>query len=138
MSISDKYSGFYKCLGYMESTMRRMQLKFGYFMMPVHLVQYRGAVENFNSRKLFMPTNSGTVFLLLKITLCVALYKSRKTSKLISVGIPLFNILLILSYHFYRFQVCYAVTSKLTKAQKLYLNRVCLFVPGILAYLRII
>ena len=40
-----------------------------------------------------MPTNSGRVLLLLKITLCVALYKSRKTSKLISVGIPLFNIL---------------------------------------------
>ena len=40
-----------------------------------------------------MPTNSRRVLLLLKITLCVALYKSRKTSKLISVGIPLFNIL---------------------------------------------
>ena len=47
-----------------------------------------------------MPTNSGRVLLLLKIALCVALYKSRKTSKLISVGIPLFNILLILKLPF--------------------------------------
>ena len=53
MSVSDKYSGFYTCLGYVESTFRRMQIQFGYLMMLVNLVQYRGAVENLNSRKLF-------------------------------------------------------------------------------------
>ena len=53
--------------------------------MPVNLVQYRGAVGNSNNQKFFnikavnkvfghrywMPTNSGTVLLLLIITLCV-------------------------------------------------------------------
>ena len=75
--------------------------------MSVNLVQYRGAVGNFHSRKFFntkvvnkvfghrywMPTNSGTVLLLLLITLCAVLHKSSKTSKNISVGILLFNIL---------------------------------------------
>ena len=41
-----------------------------------------------------MPTNSGTVLLLIIITFCAALHKSNKTSKIISVGILLFNILL--------------------------------------------
>ena len=63
--------------------------------MPVDLVQYQGAVGNFNSRKFFnikavnevfdhrywMPTNYGTVLLLLIITLCTVLHKSSKTSK---------------------------------------------------------
>ena len=76
--------------------------------MPVNLVQYRGAVGNFHNRRFFntkvvnkvfghrywMPTNSGTVLLLLLITLCAVLHKISKTSKNISVGILLFNILL--------------------------------------------
>ena len=82
--------------------------------MPVNLVQYRGAVGNFHNRKCFntkvvnkvfghrywMPTNSGTVFLLLLITLCAVLHKSSKTSKNISVGILLFIILLNLELPF--------------------------------------
>ena len=98
----------------MESTFRRVQLKSDYSKMPVNLVQYRGAVGNFNNRKFFntkaknkvfvhrnwMPTNSGTVLLLLIITICTVLHKSRKTSKNISVGILLFNILLILKLQF--------------------------------------
>ena len=47
-----------------------------------------------------MPTSSGAVLLLLIITLCAVLYKSSKTSKNISVGILLFNILLILKLPF--------------------------------------
>ena len=47
-----------------------------------------------------MPTNSGTVLLLLIITLCAVLHKSSKTSKNISVGILLFNILLNLKLSF--------------------------------------
>ena len=43
-----------------------------------------------------MPANSGTVLHLLIITLCAVLHKSRKTSKNISIGILLLNILLIL------------------------------------------
>ena len=44
-----------------------------------------------------MPTNSGTVLLLLiHSALCTVLHKSSKTSKNISVGILLFNILLII------------------------------------------
>ena len=43
-----------------------------------------------------MPTNSGTVLLILIITFCSALHKSSKTSENISVGILVFNILLIL------------------------------------------
>ena len=82
--------------------------------MPVNLVQYRGAVGNFNNRKFFnikavnkafghrywMPTNSGTVLLLLIITLCVVQHKSSKTLKNICAGILLFNILLILKLPF--------------------------------------
>ena len=82
--------------------------------MPVNLVQYRGAVGNFHNRKFFnttvvnkvfghrywMPTNSGTALLLLLITLCAVLHKSIKTSKNISVGILLFNILLNLKLPF--------------------------------------
>ena len=82
--------------------------------MPVNPVQYRGAVGNFHNRKFFntkvvnkvfgqrywMPTNSGTVLLLLLITLCAVLHKSSKTSKNISVGILLFNILLNLKLPF--------------------------------------
>ena len=73
-------------------------------------MQYRGTVGNFNNRKFFntkavnkvfdhrywMPTNSGTVLLLLIITSCAALHKSSKTSNNVTVGILLFNILLIL------------------------------------------
>ena len=80
--------------------------------MPVSFVQYRGAVGNFHNRKFFntnvvnkvfghrywMPTNFGTVLLLLLITLCAVLHKSSKTSKNISVGILLFNILLKLPF----------------------------------------
>ena len=48
-----------------------------------------------------MPTNSGTVLLLLLITtLCAVLHKSSKSSKTISVGILLFNILLNLELPF--------------------------------------
>ena len=47
-----------------------------------------------------MPTNSGTVLLLIIITLCVVQHKSSKTSKNICVGILLFNILLILKLPF--------------------------------------
>ena len=100
--------------GNTESTFRRVQLKSDYLKMPVNLVQYRGAVGNFHNRKFFntkavnkvfghrywMPTNSGTVLLLLIITLCAVLYKSSKTSKNISVGILLFNILLNLKLPF--------------------------------------
>ena len=82
--------------------------------MSVNLVQYRGAVRNFNNRKFFntkavnkvfghrywIPTNSGIVLLLLIITLCAVLHKSSKTSNNISVGILLFNILLILKLPF--------------------------------------
>ena len=82
--------------------------------MPVNLVQYRGAVRNFHNRKCFnakvinkvfghrywMPTNSGTVLLLLLITLCAVLHKSSKISKNISVGILLFNMLLNLKLPF--------------------------------------
>ena len=82
--------------------------------MPVNLVQYRGAVGNFNNRKFFnikavnkvfghrywMPTNSGAVLLFLIITLCVVQHESSKTSKNISVGIILFNIFLILELPF--------------------------------------
>ena len=78
--------------------------------MPVNLVQHQGAVGNFNNQEFFntkavnkvfgyrycMPTNSGTVLLILIITFCAALHKSSKTSENISVGILLFNILLIL------------------------------------------
>ena len=56
--------------------------------MPVNLVQHRGAVGNFHNRKFFntkavnkvfghrywMPANSGTVLLLLLITLCAVLH----------------------------------------------------------------
>ena len=63
--------------------------------MPVNLVQYRGAVGNFHNRRFFntkvvnkvfghrywMPTNSGTVLLLLLITLCAVLHKSSKNVK---------------------------------------------------------
>ena len=55
--------------------------------MPVNLVQYRGAVGHFHNRKVFntnavnkvfghrywMPANSGTVLLLLLITMCAVL-----------------------------------------------------------------
>ena len=82
--------------------------------MPVNLVQYRGAVRNFNNRnfsntkaankvfghRYWIPTNSGTILLLLIITLCAVLHKSSKTSNNISVGILLFNILLILKLPF--------------------------------------
>ena len=82
--------------------------------MPVNLAQYRGAVGNFHNRKFFnrkfvnkvfghrywMPTNSGTVLLLLLITMCAVLHKSSKTSKNISVGVLLFNILLNLKFPF--------------------------------------
>ena len=82
--------------------------------MPVNLVQYREAAGNFHNRKFFntkavnkvfghrywMSANSGTLLLLLLITLCAALHKSSKTSKNISVGILLFNILLNLKLPF--------------------------------------
>ena len=82
--------------------------------MSINIAQYRGAVGNFNNQKFFnttavnkafdhrywMPTNSLTVLLLLIITLCVVQHKSSKTSKNISVGILLFNILLILKLPF--------------------------------------
>ena len=98
----------------MESTFRRVQLKSNYLKMPVNLAQYRGAVGNFNNRKFFstkavnklfghrywMPTNSGTVLLLQIITLCVVQNKSSKTSKNVSIGILLFNTLLILKLPF--------------------------------------
>ena len=76
MSTSDKYLAlFYKCLGNTESTFTRKQLKSIYLKKPVSLVQYRGAVGNFNKLKIFntnaknkvfghrywIPTNSGTV-----------------------------------------------------------------------------
>ena len=78
--------------------------------MAVNLVQYRGAVGNFNNQKFlstkaknkvfdhryWMPTNSAIILFLSIITFCDVLHKSRKTSKNISVGILLFNILLIL------------------------------------------
>ena len=47
-----------------------------------------------------MPTNSGTVLLLLIITLCAVLHESSKTLKSISIGILLFNILLNLQLSF--------------------------------------
>ena len=47
-----------------------------------------------------MSTNSGTVLLLLIITLCALLHKSSKISKNISVGILLFNVLLNLKLPF--------------------------------------
>ena len=47
-----------------------------------------------------MPTNSGIMSLLLVITICAVLHKSCKTSKNISVGIVLFNALLILKLTF--------------------------------------
>ena len=47
-----------------------------------------------------MPTNSDTVLLLLLITMCAVLHESSKTSKNISVGILLFNILLNLKLPF--------------------------------------
>ena len=98
----------------MESTFRRVQLKSDYLKMPVNLVQYRGAVGKFHNRKFlntkavnkvfghryWMPTNSGTVLLLLIITLCAVLHKSSKTLKNISVGILLFNMLLNLKLPF--------------------------------------
>ena len=82
--------------------------------MPINLVQYRGAVGNFYNRKFFntnvvnkvfghrywRSTNSGTVLLFILITLCAVLHKSSKTSKNISVGILLFNILLNLKLPF--------------------------------------
>ena len=119
MSISDKYLGFLHRLGNTKSTFKRLQPKFDYLTMPVNLVQYRGAVGNFHNRKFFntkvvnkvfghrywMPTNSGTVLLLLLITLCAVLHKSSKTSKNISVGILLFNILLNLKLPFLSFLI---------------------------------
>ena len=68
-------------------------------------MQYRGAVGNFHKRKFFntkvvnkffghkywMPTNSGTVLLLLLIILCVVLHKSSKTSKT-SMSVYFFSI----------------------------------------------
>ena len=82
--------------------------------MPVNLVQYRRVVGNFHNRKIFntkvvnkvfsnrywMSTYSGRVLLLLLITLCAVLHKSSKTSKHISIGILLFNILLNLKLSF--------------------------------------
>ena len=61
MSISDKYLGFlhlknvlgFLCLGNTETTFRRVQLKSDYLKIPVNLIQYRGAVGNFNKRKFF-------------------------------------------------------------------------------------
>ena len=101
MSVSDEYLGFL-----------HVSREYGiyYLKMPINIVQYRGAVGNFNNRKFFnakavnkifghrywMPTNTGTVLLLLTITLCAARHKSSKTSNNISFGILYFNILLIL------------------------------------------
>ena len=77
--------------------------------MPVNLAQYWGAVGNFNNQKFFnakagnavcghrywMPTNSGTVLLLLIITHCAAWHKNRKTSnnlcRYTSFQYPLFS-----------------------------------------------
>ena len=97
-----------------------MKIKSGYLKIPVNLVQYRGAVGNFNNRKYFntkavnkafghrywMPTNSGTVLLLLIITICAALHKNSKTLKNISVSLLLFNILLILKLPFLSIMLC--------------------------------
>ena len=73
--------------------------------MPVNPEQYCRAVGNFNKQKFFttkavnkvsghrywIPENSGTVLLLLLITLCTALHKSSKTSNN-SVSVHFFSI----------------------------------------------
>ena len=114
--------------------------------MPVNLVQYRGAVGNFHNRKFFntkvvnkvfghrywMPTNSGTVLLLLLITLCAVLHKSIKTSKNLSVGILLFNILLNLNLPYLSILIMLCDDVEINQVQNSSLNRVFLFVTGIL------
>ena len=57
-----------------------------------------------------MPKNSGRALLLIiTITLYVVLQKSLKTSKNISVGIFLFNILLILNFSNYDYDSNYVM-----------------------------
>ena len=70
MSISDKYLGFlhfknvlgFLCLGNAETTFRRVQLKSDYLKILVNLIQYLGAVGNFNKRKFFNTKAVNNVF----------------------------------------------------------------------------
>ena len=89
----------------MESTFRRLELKSDYLKMTVNLVQYRGAVGNFNNQKFFntkakykvfaqrywIPINSGAVLLLLTITQVLCYTKVAKLKK-ISVLVDFFSI----------------------------------------------
>ena len=140
MSISDKYFGFLQV-----SQEYRI-----YFQASATNIRLLGSFNNekfFNTEtknkifghRFWMPTHSGIVLLLLTIALCAVLHKSRKTSKNISVGILLFNILLVLlKLPFLLILILLCGDVEINPGKPSF-NRVFLFVTEIsIVYLRII